>query len=340
MPVKPLELLAGDAGASALDYGEQSHVERAFYYDELGYELQIVERNVLGGITRTSVIRDCLGNPMSVTETVALSANSSTPTVKNTEYDYDDRGRLVSETVTINNSVVSSTSISYDELGRPETVSGNGLTQTQEYNLHGWLAGISATAANSNVFSETLRYAESIHATPLYSGTISEIQWQQGASTPATYAFSYDGAGRLTGSNRYTGNTLSSVGNMQFSYDSSGNMTSDPLRGLIFAYNILNQPSGISPSSDDAWYTYLADGTKAMVESELNDAAYAYLGSMVFSFSTGGWAFDSTPFSGGRIRKSGSAFVTDRFATDHLGSVRAIVRNGQVIERNDYYPYV
>ena len=100
-------------------------------------ELQIVERNVLGGITRTSVIRDCLGNPMSVTETVALSANSSTPTVKNTEYDYDDRGRLVSETVTINNSVVSSTSISYDELGRPETVSGNGLTHYNANKLVG-----------------------------------------------------------------------------------------------------------------------------------------------------------------------------------------------------------
>ena len=49
--------------------------------------------------------------------------------------------------------------------------------------------------------------------------------------------------------------------------------------------------------------------------------------------------FDSTPFVGGRICKSGSSYVAGRYATDHLGSVRAVVRSGQVIERNDYYPY-
>ena len=72
---------------------------------------------------------------------------------------------------------------------------------------------------------------------------------------------------------------------------------------------------------------------------EQNEDGFAYMGSMVFSYDDGDWVFDSTPFVGGRIRKSGSSFVADRYATDHLGSVRAVVRSGQVTERNDYYPY-
>ncbi len=118
-----------------------------------------------------------------------------------------------------------------------------------------------------------------------------------------------------------------------------GNLVSDPLRGLTFAYNILGKPSSISGASEEAMYTYLADGTKAMVESDYGDAGYVYMGSMAFSYDEGDWVFDSTPFVGGRIRKSGNSYVADRYATDHLGSVRSIVRSGQVIERNDYYPY-
>ena len=60
---------------------------------------------------------------------------------------------------------------------------------------------------------------------------------------------------------------------------------------------------------------------------------------IIASSNEGGWLFDSTPFYGGQIRKAGSTFVADRFATDHLGSVRALVRNGQVLEQNDFYPY-
>ncbi|MBQ2543511.1 MAG: hypothetical protein II556_01005 [Bacteroidales bacterium] len=369
-------------GSSSSAYGLRPCVERAFYYDKLGRELQRVERNILGGITRASVVRDCQGNPVSSTESVTLSANSTTPTVKHTGYVYDSRGRLTGETVQMDGTAVSSTTLSYDALGRSSSVSGNGLQQTQSYNFHGWVSGIQAKAGTTNVFSETLRYAEALHAAPLYSGSISEIFWQHGSSTPSTYAFSYDGAARLTGCNRYegstldnawterdicydsngnitaikrygssastplddlsmsySGNTLSAVGNASFSYDSAGNVSSDPLRSLSFSYNILNLPCSISTSSDEANYSYLADGTKALVSGEMSEDGYAYLGSMVFSLSEGEWLFDSTPFTGGMIRKSGSSWVADRHATDHLGSVRAVVRNGQVLERNDFYPY-
>ena len=93
-----------------------------------------------------------------------------------------------------------------------------------------------------------------------------------------------------------------------------------------FSYNILNQPSSVSTTSDEADYSYLADGTKVLVVGEQNEDGYAYLGSMVFALREGEWLFDSTPFAGGMIRRVGGSWVADRHATDHLGSVRAVVR--------------
>ena len=330
----------------------------------------------------TAITRDCQGNPLSSTETVTVAPTDNNPTVKNTTYGYDGRGRLVYEDVYMNGSAVTGTSLAYDELGRRASVSGNGLTQTESYDFHGWLSETQASAGGTSIFKETLRYAEALHATPLHSGSITEVVWKHGINTPCTYAYSYDGAGRLLGADRYagntldnawtergitydaggnitsivrygssgsipvddltmsySGNTLASVNNSSYSYDSAGNLTYDPLRGLTISYNLLGQPYAISTSSDEADYTYLADGTKVKVAGEANEDGYAYLGSMVFALSEGDWLFDSTPFNGGQIRKNGSSFVADRFATDHLGSVRALVRNGQVIEQNDFYPY-
>lgn len=370
------------AGASSTAYGASSFVERAFYHDALGRELQTVEKHVLGGIVRTSVERDCQGNPLSSTETVTVYANGINPIVKHTEFTYDSRGRITTEAVSMGGSNVTTTSFGHDALGRPYSVSGNGLQQTQSYTFQGWTAGIQALAGSSNIFNEALRYADSQYATPLHTGAITEIQWQQGSSTPSTYAFSYDGAGRLTGTLRYvggyldnawterdivydangnvtaikrygplantpvdnlsityTGNTLSAVGAYSFSYDSAGCLIYDPLRQLTFTYNILSLPSCIETDSDEVDYVYLADGTKALALGESNEDGYAYLGSMVFALNDGDWLFDSTPFSGGRIRKSASSWAPERYVTDHLGSIRAIVRGGQVVERNDYYPY-
>ena len=79
-----------------------------------------------------------------------------------------------------------------------------------------------------------------------------------------------------------------------------------------FSYNILNQPSSVSTTSDEADYTYLADGTKAQVLGEQNEDGYAYLGSMVFALREGEWLFDSTPFAGGMIRRASGSWVADR----------------------------
>lgn len=65
-----------------------------------------------------------------------------------------------------------------------------------------------------------------------------------------------------------------------------------------------------------------------------------YEGSFVYSLDgNGNRTLESIAFDEGRILKSGSSFVADYHIKDHIGSVRVIVRNGNIIEENDYYPY-
>ena len=68
----------------------------------------------------------------------------------------------------------------------------------------------------------------------------------------------------------------------------------------------------------------------------------AFGSSPASSYSLDGYGnrtLESIAFDEGRILKSGSSFVADYHIKDHLGSVRAVVRNGNIIEENDYYPY-
>jgi len=90
-------------------------------------------------------------------------------------------------------------------------------------------------------------------------------------------------------------------------------------------------------------YTYLADGTKVMVQDNANSSSsngYLYLGSMVFRKTGTSYAFESTDFGGGRIINVNCTLSPYYYTTDHLGSVRVIAdASGNVTERNDYYPF-
>ncbi|MBQ9660777.1 MAG: hypothetical protein IJV37_05880, partial [Bacteroidales bacterium] len=125
-----------------------------------------------------------------------------------------------------------------------------------------------------------------------------------------------------------------------FSYDNNGNVTSDATNSLQTSYNLLNLPAQIkSGSSVKANYTYLSDGTKAGAYTSAS-AGKDYVGSFVYARGANGTrTLESVAFGGGRIRKSGSSYLVDYHVTDHLGSVRAIVTNGSIVEQDDYYPF-
>ncbi len=92
------------------------YVERAFWYDTLGTLVQTVERNALGGVSRTSAKYDYLGNVIVSEEKHAVSGNN-TPTVKRSSLTYDSLGRIASEDVTVNGTATG-TLFFYDLMGR------------------------------------------------------------------------------------------------------------------------------------------------------------------------------------------------------------------------------
>ena len=353
-----------------------TYVQRAFYYDALGRLIQTVESNAMGTVSRYSSGYDFLGN-------VTASREQHGNDYKTTAFTYDARGRLLSETTGVNGSVTASMAYTYDPLGRLKTTTSgsgsNAVTTTDSWNIQGWLTARTAMKGSSNIFSMSLGYYSPVQsgATARYSGDISSWAWTQYGQPAKAYAFTYDGAHRLTAGQYYNNGTstnalseksisydkagnitalsrynnsgaatslaYSYTGNRRnnYSYDVNGNVTSDATNNLQSSYNLINLPSQIkSGSTVKANYTYLSDGTKAKALNA-SGAGYDYAGSFTYSHASNGTkTLESVAFGGGRIRKSGSTYAVDYHITDHLGCVRAIVNaSGTVVEQNDYYPF-
>jgi RHS repeat-associated protein len=380
--------------------GTPAYVERAFYYDYRGRIIQTVEKNINSGIDRTSFKYNFVGNILARQERVTPTSGG-TETVKNTLYTYDQRGRLLTETTTVNGTSQGTVSYAYDDLGKLITkTDGNGVTEHTTYNLQGWTtAKNTLNASSANIFSQQLAYYNPQKGTtPLYTGNISEWTVAQGANATSTFGFSYDNLGRLTNTNRYVGAgatasstfternlsydangnilTLSRYGasaatpednftytyngnrlmnlagtnggtalsGANYAYDGNGNMTHDGRMNLDVTYDIFGMPQSVQQNGTlKCAYTYLADGTKVMVQDNASSSSsngYLYIGSMVFKKTGTSYAFESTDFGGGRIINVNGTLSPYYYATDHLGSVRAITdASGNVTERNDYYAF-
>ncbi len=217
-------LLEGDDAASG------NYIERAYYHDYRSRVIQTVEKNHLGGTSRVSLEYDFTGNTLSRHESHQKAAGA-TADVLVKHCVYDSRGRLLSDSTRLNNTgnwaVVT---YDYDELGR---LSGktygsgvNAVTETLEYNIQGWLTGLSNPR-----FSMKLRYFDAVKAPAAsYTGNIVEWEWKHGTSTPDMYAFTYDALSRLTDAGHYSlSGTTWNVATDKFteqgiSYDLHGNI--------------------------------------------------------------------------------------------------------------------
>ena len=97
----------------------------------------------------------------------------------------------------------------YDALGRLKTTSSgsgaNAVTTTDTFNIQGWLTARSAMKGSTNIFSMSLGYYTPVQsgATARYSGDISSWAWTQYGQPAKAYAFTYDGAHRLTAGQFY-----------------------------------------------------------------------------------------------------------------------------------------
>ena len=302
-----------------------------------------------------------------------------------TENTYDARLRLASVSAKLDNGSTATQAFTYDNLQRTATVNrGGGMETTQyDYTLQGWLS-----SASSATWEETLRYQAPVKsgtdALPGKVGLVTEwVMHQMGTSSGGmangdTYTFSYDKAGRLTGSLRYangsssstyaltersitydrSGNllTLSRYGtsgstpseSLSFSYtgpkrsgwtyDSHGNVTADPKAGVSIAYNVLDMPRTLQSGSAGTERSYLSDGTLARVGD--GTTTRLYLGDMVFLQTSSGTSLESAGWEGGRLLSGTGTDKVLYYVTDHLGSTRVVKDGGgNVRQRFDYYPY-
>lgn len=215
--------------------------------------------------------------------------------------------------------------------------------------------------------------------TGLYSGDVTAWHWTQGSNAQRTYVLNYDGSGRLTDSRMVTGGgstatsswsergmtydrngniltlsrygssssspaqtlTYSYTGNRRsgYAYDTDGRITTDGTGGVTRSYGVLGNPYQTKMGSAvKSQHTFLSDGTRIMTVSG-SGTGYVYRGSFVYSKTGNNEILESVGFGGGRIEKNGTGYEVAYYITDHLGSVRSIIKNGTIVEQNDYYPF-
>jgi RHS repeat-associated protein len=223
------------------------YVERAFYYDSKGRLIQTVEKNHLGGTSRYSTKYDFTGNVLAQHEkheTFVPRTGGSGSTVgeiskkiirvsefneKLTLFTYDERGRLLSEKTTVNDSDTAKVEYKYNELGQQiaKLYDNNLIADSVKYNIQGWITEKNAKTGTDGIFDMQLAYysPEQPNTTPSYTGNISEWTWRHENSDVNTYSFEYDKLSRLTNSLLYIDNTLTNTFTQQdIVYDRNGNI--------------------------------------------------------------------------------------------------------------------
>ena len=183
-------------------------LKRAYYYDKRDRVIQTVTQYPDGILCRTSVKYDYVGNPLVTLEQYAYGNKTLTICTDRT---FDERCRQLTEQTTIDGTIVSNATFSYDELGRMKRLElGDNVAINTSYNLQGWIDAISSVSSSSGdglvlsegIFTERLSYYDPVDAnsTPRYSGKISEQRWAHGSILNGFkgFAYTYDNMGRLT----------------------------------------------------------------------------------------------------------------------------------------------
>ena len=345
-------------------------VRRCFYYDRRGNVIQLRELSSDGWAACYSTRYDFAGN---VTGTIEshTSPTGETHRVK-TELTLDKRGNVLRERIYADGTLVTDTEYTYDELMRPtgRVTTGSGgsvLTETTTIDIRGWRTAHSASRRGEALYSQELAYMNpSQGAAPRWTGLISEATTAQLGSSPNTFGYTYDSAGRLTAA----GSAKGSENGIR--YDANGNMTALrrlPAAGsatadLTMAYSgnrlaSVTNSGAEQPGSFSYEYDSNGNMTKDSRKSlefthnvlNLPMTASSLAGSTVTNTMTYTHLGDGTRV-GARVSNpdaTGHSGMRYRgFITDHLGNVAAVVNlsapastsNANVIlEQGEYYPF-
>ena len=222
----------------------------------------------------------------------------------------DSRGRLLSIGREVDGMVLADVNCSYDALGH---LTGKTIghyddyifgTQSFDYDIHGWVTDIEArdNLGEDLVFKEVLCYASTQKpgTAARWDGNIAEAAFTDPDGSH-TYAYTYDGIGRLTDAKHYAGtsNTVTNASTERYisydrngnltgisrydengtgtplsfaftgnriaadTHDAMGNLTRNSRNGLEFSYNLANLPESVEGADGASLtYSYLSDGSK------------------------------------------------------------------------------
>jgi len=206
-----------------LDDGGETWITTTTYYDYKHRPVQVITSLYPSGTGVVSTRYDFTGN---VLQTKEWQTIGSTTTIVEQNFTYDNRGRLLTSKLKVNEGTEITTSeLTHDELGRLKTRKLHGGIETLTYscNVRDWL-----TRVEGSKFSEELGYETPLADLPgnvCYNGNISAMTWKNGANERQAFSYSYDGLNRLTGAvynNGWTGNGNYSVPGI--TYDKNGNI--------------------------------------------------------------------------------------------------------------------
>ena len=366
-------------GAKGLQTGSRTFVvgdgssfsAEAVYYDWRSQPVQKHSIDHRG--TREDLFLNLSFTGKTVASRKVVTPSGGAATVVTREMSYDGWDRLAGEVTTVSGGGADATdrvTYSYDDVGRMtgrtygEPGSAGSTAETLSYNARGWLTGQA-----SPVYSSTLRYTDPSRTSTAgrYGGSISEWSWSRGSgSGMQTYAFSYDGLDRLTGSKRYIGS--STVATDAFTeqgleYDRNGNIkalvrygqsAADPEDDLLFTlsgnriWTISNSGSNGSGKTYSA-FAYDANGNTThdgrtgqdLVWNALNllSGATVTEGGATSTLATYTWLADGTKYSTERPDGSGYVYKGELIYTKAPGGALTLdcvlTTGGRIVAERD-----
>jgi RHS repeat-associated protein len=124
-----------------------------------------------------------------------------------------------------------------------------------------------------------------------------------------------------------------------YDYDMNGNTTTDGLREVSIAYNILNLPKLVGKGADNITYIYSAAGEKLAKKMKDNTYQY-YAGNMVYKNDK---SLNYLLFDEGLVTKTSAVYSYEYHLKDHLGNTRITFQpNGSATTTTqvaEYYPF-
>jgi len=256
--------------------------------------------------------------------------------VVGTQVAYTAYGEPATHSATVGGATELGLGYSYDDLGRIETVTESGtVSRTTTYGYDS--AGRLATVSRGGVVEESYAYAGSDGANGNRTG------WTNGGGS---YTATYDAQDRLTSS------TLTGGATTTYGYDAHGSMSTRTVGGstTTYAWDARGPLASVTRPWGAAVISYVLDPQGRRIGRRVGgtpERGWLYAGGLhpvaevdadgttvrrVFAYATRGHSPDLV------VQREGSAWVTYRVLSDHLGSVRAVVRasDGTVMQRMDY----